>query len=221
MRFLDFSLANTPSYEAILVRLRENKDPSLLLDVGCCFGQDLRKLVVDGVPSSRVAGVELRRDFIDLGFELFQDRETFQGRMIAGDVFDESLEAPIRVLDGSVDFVHVASFLHLFGWDGQIEAGMRLVRFLRDRIGTMVLGRQVGSSVPEERSHKTNPSGTTFLHSPESLSKMWAEIGERTNTRWKVDAFLQRVGTHSINKESKQWMDNRIELLSFEAIRIG
>lgn len=35
------------------------KDGARYLDVGCCLGQDIRKLVADGVPSAHLYGVEL------------------------------------------------------------------------------------------------------------------------------------------------------------------
>ncbi len=73
-----------------LGRLCDSTSPARLLDVGCCFGQDLRKLVVDGVPSERLVGLEPESKFLDLGFELFADRELFKGQMIAGNLFDES-----------------------------------------------------------------------------------------------------------------------------------
>jgi hypothetical protein len=46
--------------------------------------------VVDGVPSERLVGLEPESKFLDLGFELFADRELFKGQMIAGNLFDES-----------------------------------------------------------------------------------------------------------------------------------
>ncbi len=52
--FLRFSLASYPSYPLVLERLR-NSPESSLLDLGCCFGQDLRKLFIDGVEAKSVS----------------------------------------------------------------------------------------------------------------------------------------------------------------------
>ena len=46
----------------------------MFLDVGCCLGTDMRKLVFDGVPAQNLVGIELRQQYIDLGFDLFRDR---------------------------------------------------------------------------------------------------------------------------------------------------
>ena len=78
MRFLDFSLARMPSYDKILARLCDPAAPAKLLDVGCCFGQDLRRLVVDGAPSENLVGLELKPQFLSLGYDLFADREFLQ-----------------------------------------------------------------------------------------------------------------------------------------------
>lgn len=41
-RFLSLGIANSPHYDEVLQRLRGGEK---LLDVGCCFGQEIRKLV--------------------------------------------------------------------------------------------------------------------------------------------------------------------------------
>jgi len=115
MRFLDFSLARMPSYGKILARLNDSSAPARLLDVGRCFGQDLRRLVADGAPSENLAGLDLEPEFLELGYDLFADREFFKGQMIAGNIFDEFPDSPVASLKGTIDIAHAASFFHLFG----------------------------------------------------------------------------------------------------------
>lgn len=64
-RFLDLSISLSPLYPTILHRLKESN--STFLDIGCCFAQDIRKLVSDGAPSKNILGADLRLEFIDLG----------------------------------------------------------------------------------------------------------------------------------------------------------
>jgi hypothetical protein len=132
-----------------------------MLDIGCCFAQDLRKLLFNGAIGEQLVGVELKPEFVSLGFDLFKDRETYPGRFIARDSFDTTVSS---TLEGQSDIVHAASFLHLFGWEDQIRATVRLVAFLKDKSGTMVLGRHVGSETPREYPHQTKEPGVTFLH---------------------------------------------------------
>ena len=74
LRFLDLTLSESPSYPDILARLK-NDPEAKFLDLGCCFGQDIRKLVYDGAPAPSLYGAELRREFVELGFDCFRDRD--------------------------------------------------------------------------------------------------------------------------------------------------
>ena len=47
-KFLELNMSLSPTYGNVLSRL---KGGDKLLDLGCCLGQDIRKLVYDGVPS--------------------------------------------------------------------------------------------------------------------------------------------------------------------------
>ncbi|ORY70411.1 uncharacterized protein BCR38DRAFT_332567 [Pseudomassariella vexata] len=56
MRFLNFDLSALPSYkEHVLTPLKrptkEGEVEPLLLNLGTCFGQDIRKLIFDGAMS--------------------------------------------------------------------------------------------------------------------------------------------------------------------------
>lgn len=85
----------------------------ILLDLGCCLGQDLRRLVFDGVPSDHLVGVDLHPEFIEQGWELFGDRETLKAKFVTANVLDDIPGSPLHKLHGSIDMVHIASFLHL------------------------------------------------------------------------------------------------------------
>ena len=209
MAFLDFSLSTMPSYDRILRTLSNKDDPKTLLDFGCCFGQDVRKLLLDGAPASHVVGVELKAEFIDLGYDLFKDRDSFQGRFIAGDILDDAPGSAVNALNGTIDIVHVALVLHLFGWDGQLKAALRLVSLLKNQPGTVVLGRQVGSSEPGEYRHAAAAAGVMYKHDGHTFRKLWDEIEEQTGTKWKVEASLESVGM----------LDGLEEFLCFEVTR--
>lgn len=209
MRFLDFSLSTMPSYEKILSSLSSKEDPKTLLDVGCCFGQDLRKLIVDGAPASQIVGVELKPEFIDLSYDLFMDRKTYEGRFVAGDIFEDTPGSAMNALDGTIDIVHIASFLHLFGWDEQIKAAVRLVGFLKKKPGTMILGRQLGSSKPGEYPHPAGAAGVTYSHNQETFQELWTEVEKQTMTKWKLETSMKTVVTKGPT----------VELLYLEATR--
>jgi SAM-dependent methyltransferase len=219
MRFLDFSLAMMPSYDEILVRLGDSAAPARLLDVGCCLAQDLRRLVADGAPSENLVGLDLEPRFLSLSYDLFADHEFYKGQMAAGDIFDQSVNGPVALLEGTIDIIHAASFFHLFDWDTQVKAGVQLVQLMKTAPDSLVLGRHLGSSTGEERFSPTNPSAKMYLHCPDSFKRLWVEISDRTSTKWDVNAWLKEVTTHSKIPDKKQWMNNRIQLLYFEVRR--
>jgi SAM-dependent methyltransferase len=216
MRFLDFSLARMPSYDKILGRLCDSATPARLLDVGCCFGQDLRRLVVDGAPSESLVGLELKPQFLSLGYDLFADREFFKGKMMAGDIFDESPDGPVASLKGTIDIAHAASFFHLFNWDDQVNAGVHLVRLMKNAPDSLVLGRQLGSLTGEERPNATNPNSKMYFHSPDSFKRLWVVISERSGTNWDVNAWLEGATSHMKRADKQKWIDNSTQLLYFE-----
>lgn len=55
-RFLNLSLCQQPSYSSVLERL---KGGAKYVDIGCCLGQDIRRLVADGAPAENLYGAEL------------------------------------------------------------------------------------------------------------------------------------------------------------------
>ncbi|KAF8550470.1 hypothetical protein OG21DRAFT_1546889, partial [Imleria badia] len=60
----------------------------LLLEIGCYSGTDLRYLVQSGYPTDSVIGCDVRRDFIDPGYELYGDCDTCPIPFLVMDVFD-------------------------------------------------------------------------------------------------------------------------------------
>ncbi|KAI1324332.1 hypothetical protein F5Y16DRAFT_381190 [Xylariaceae sp. FL0255] len=188
--------------------------PPRFLDVGCCVGQVLRKLTADGVDSSRLYGTDLESRFHDAGYDLFRDRETFKGSFVAGDMLRKtesgrerkskgasrrtSTDDPLEALDGKMTYIHAASFFHLFTWDEQLRAAIRMQRFLsstdstttrtdssdsRTRLKAMIFGRQVGTLTPRERLGKQG-SDKVYLHNAESWQMLWDEVGALTGTEW-------------------------------------
>lgn len=185
-RFLDLSVTLSPHYPTILSRLKNNHET--YLDLGCCFGQDIRKLVYDGVPSTQTYGCDLRTDFLDYGFDLFRDRDTLKTKFFQADVFDPNSD--LNQLDGKVDILYAGSFLHLFPYSQQVEVCVRITELLADKEGSVVLGRQVGNSEAKPFESVTNPGQMILRHNAETFKKMWQEVENLTGTRWRVDVEL-------------------------------
>ena len=156
----------------------------MYLDLGCAFAQDIRRLVADGVDSSRCYGSDLRLDFIDLGYDLFRDRDTLQSKFICADVFDPA--GPLKELDDGVDIIGASSFFHLFSWEEQKKVAHRVVKLMTPQRDSLLVGRQVGNTDPAEVPRR-NGSGSRFRHNVESWRKLWNEVGEEAGVRFDVD----------------------------------
>jgi SAM-dependent methyltransferase len=199
------------SYQEILSRL---KNGACLLDIGCCFAQDLRKAAHDGAPSANLYGAELMPAFIDLSYDLFLDKDKFAAHFMQADIFDE--EGPLKELEGKMDIIQVSLFLHLFDLEGQTKACEKLVRILRQEKGVLVTGQQVGSTVPMQLPPETGSQ--MYKQNVESFEKMWEEVGRRTGTEWKVTAHLD-AGL-GIEQNKRTWDDSSTRRLVFEVERI-
>ncbi|ORY10664.1 hypothetical protein BCR34DRAFT_566521 [Clohesyomyces aquaticus] len=185
-RFLDLSLRQTLEYAEILQRLQEGQK---LLDMACCFGQEIRQLVADGAPSRNLYGCDLREEFIGLGFELFRDADKLQATFLTADVFDPN--SSLNGIRGQVDMIYTGSFFHLFDYDTQVQVSKVVASLLRPVSGAMISGRQVGSVNAGEDGHRTNPTGKVFRHNIDSFKKMWKDIGSDLGVDFAVEARLE------------------------------
>ena len=175
--FLDFSIGQAEEYNEVLERIKSGHK---LLDLGCCFGQDVRKIVYDGAPAEKITATELERGFIEMGYELFRDKGSLTTKFIAGDFFaTRESELP----SGTFDIVHAASFYHLFNWDEQVEVLAKTVRLLKQAPGSMIFGRQYGVEQARELKHAATRSGSVWQHNLASFEEMVQEVMNRTSTR--------------------------------------
>ncbi|KAF2110467.1 hypothetical protein BDV96DRAFT_584037 [Lophiotrema nucula] len=185
-RFLDLSLNQFSEYPEVLRRLQVGEK---LLDMACCFGQEIRQLVADGAPAESIYGADLREDFINLGYELFLDRDTLKTKFLTADIFDTS--SALTELKGNLDIIYAGSFFHLFGYDEQVKVSKLVASLLRPRKGSTILGRQVGAVSAEEKIHTTNAGNKMYRHNIESLKEQWKQIGNDLGVSFIVEAKLE------------------------------
>ena len=210
LRFLNLSLRAHPAYPQLLERLTQGSQT--LLDLGCCFAQDLRQLVQDGVPSERLYGVDVDQKFLDLGYELFLDKSSLKSTFLAVDVLGPDGEKELESVKGRIDVVWTSSFLHLFNWDRQILAATRIVYLLKRQPGSLVLGRQLGSVKPGP--YDVMKDGRwQYRHDVETFKRFWEEVGTKTGTKWRVEASLDEVDFGYA--QNKDWGDPDMRRLLF------
>jgi hypothetical protein len=200
-RFLALALSSHPLYDNhVLPMLRGERDanhttpkaPSrIFLDLGTCLGQDIRKLMFDGVPMDSVYGADILAEFVNIGYELFRDEQKLPRShfLVPADVFDQS--SPLKEFDGKVDILHANSVFHLFNWDDQVTAAIRVAKLMRPIKGSLILGSQVGHQDPGEVSSRPGRrSGTMYRHNEKSWERLWKKVGKEIGVSFAVKSSL-------------------------------
>ncbi|OJJ07624.1 hypothetical protein ASPVEDRAFT_155429 [Aspergillus versicolor CBS 583.65] len=211
-RFIDFGAYFCPVYPDVLKRLAAGQT---LLDLGCCFGQDLRKLVFDGASSENLLGVDLHAGFHNLGYELFRDKETLKARLYSQSIFDKEF---LPEWQGKIDIVHMGAFLHLFSYDQQKVIIAKVTKLLRGCKGSLAFGRHAGAE--EGGPISLNTKWDLFAHSDATLKKLWNEEGAGKG-EWEVNTQLVPFEDNEVmdGKAGSVGRDDRIRMMYFSATR--
>lgn len=185
-----------------------------LVDVGTFIGQDLRRLVVDGAPSTNMYAVDIVNHW-DIGFDMFRDRHKFYAHYIESDILYPS--PALQELNGKIDIIWVTHVLHQWIWGGQVIAAKNLVAL--SHIGTLVAGYQVGADVATHQVPTDLMKAESYLHDPISFPVMWDQVGEETGTKWKTEAEFKTVSEMGWKPEDLPILGRRV--LEFSVERIG
>lgn len=170
-------------YQQVLFRLNVTRSRDVLLDLGCCVGQVIRQFRSDGVSGAQLIGTDLQAKFIDIGYDLFQDRHSLGASFVVGDMLDPDDKRMDELL-GKVTLIHAGSFFHLFNWIQQLYVAKRLVGFLKPGVkNALIYGRQMGTSRPGET---WTSRASAYLHDQTSFQHLWDEVGAMTRTKWQV-----------------------------------
>lgn len=106
---------------------------------------------------------------MELGYELFLDRETLKAHFTEADIFD--VEGPLKQLEEKMDIIHIGLFLHLFDLEGQVKACERILSLMKPEKGCLIVGQQIGSLEPGPMA----VGSKMYKHNVEGFEKMWEE----------------------------------------------
>lgn len=219
--FAELVLSNFAVYPDIVANLKSGTW-TRYLEVGCGLGQDIRKLIHDGVPMTSVMGTDLLPGLLESGHDLFRDADALPlGKsLFAADFLDVSDNNVLGKagLDGTVDVIHATMFLHCFDRPAQLVACQRVITLLKNQPGVMIVGKQGGvTKGASAREHPVKgPMGqiggvvrTNFLHNVDSFKALWDEVGQATGTRWNVQVCEEEVmdrGYLYFDEEEHRWL---------------
>ena len=177
-------------------------------------------MVQAGVSSSHMYGVDLEPRFIEMGYDLFQDSDKLKTKFGHGDLLAEPGTAEsgdLDILSKKIDIVFASSLLHFWDWEDMLLAATRLVSFTKSKPGSMVVGRQMGSSKAGSYS-MPDMGGRVYRHDVESMKKFWDQIGLRSQSRWRVDAGLYE-SEEVKDERSQAWSNPDLRTIWFSAVR--
>ncbi|KAJ7122278.1 hypothetical protein C8R44DRAFT_831585 [Mycena epipterygia] len=181
-------ISTYPAYQHVLSMGRERQS-TILLDLGCCFGTDIRKAASDGFPRENLIANDLYT--FDPGFLKPSEPMTSP--------FEVLLPAPVLAvvtslsdLRGHVAAIHISYVFHLFPEARQLQLARALAGLLSPAPGSVLFGSHIGRLSKGFRELHVVTGEYMFCHSPESWRDMWEEVFP-TGTI-KVDAeFESRV----------------------------
>ncbi|KAF8501257.1 hypothetical protein JB92DRAFT_872960 [Gautieria morchelliformis] len=224
-QFTKLAITKFPCYDHVL-QLPKSRKKAIFLDLGCCFGHDIRAIASDGYPMENIVALDLSRGLWDFGLQLFNSApRTFPVTFVEGDIFDSatfdmkstlstpevpsllSLGNSLTGLRNHLSAIHISMVFHLFLEDKQFELAQRLGALLSPQPGSIIFGRHVG--LPVSGIHTKNASGLTmFCHSPESWRTLWETVIFEEGTV-EVDAKLVPSDTiESTGEEPSRFYGN-------------
>ncbi|KAJ5675453.1 hypothetical protein N7462_008350 [Penicillium macrosclerotiorum] len=222
MRFLSFNLSHMPFYKKLLERLQSNPT-AVFLDAGCCFGQEIRFLADQGIPGSQLFGCDLEQVFIDLGYQLFRDKDTLDAKFVTGDLTEDDDQFHSgrlsQELAGKIDVIFASSLFHMWDYDTQLRVATRMAKFCTDKEGVMISGRQMGSLVGGHYNMAGMKDGAMhYRHDTKTMEDFWRKVGEATQTVWKLESGLY-WGQELDQTKDAPWFDDNLRMMWWCATR--
>ncbi|KAF9048652.1 hypothetical protein BJ165DRAFT_1041597 [Panaeolus papilionaceus] len=218
--FLYMKITRNPAYVEVLKLVEVRKNP-VLLDIGCCFGNDIRKAVADGWPIQSAIASDLRKGFWQSGHELFKTTpETYPLAFIEGNALNSDFLSPITLhalkddiaipsvdlhkisclndLHQKVSAIHASSLFHLFQEEVQLDLARRLASLLLPKKGSVIFGTHISTPEkglrPQITPKSSDDDWRMFCHNPESWEQLWrSEVFSGSGIDIKVDTCLVSV----------------------------
>lgn len=182
--FLTPRICLHPHYQAVCAASQNASLNNKLLhmDVGCCYGQDTRQLIMDGWKHGQLLASDLVPNYWDLGKTLFMDEDHMQVPFLAGSMTDDAFVSESNPLGtttehllGRIDFIWAGLVLHVLSKED-------CNRFLSNACSLLKRGGSfygVCAGQKEAGEFVATPDGKArrFLHSKESLREAMLHVG--------------------------------------------
>ncbi|EIW62932.1 uncharacterized protein TRAVEDRAFT_112609 [Trametes versicolor FP-101664 SS1] len=235
--FLALRLPSLPGYDRLIELGKERKN-AVLLDIGCCFGNDVRIAAADGFPAKQIVATDLYGGYWTLGHKLYRSTpETFPAKFLAGDAFDPihlAIAPPVYAvgpepvpdlpsltslnpLHGHVAAIHTSSFFHLFNEEQQLHLARAMAGLLCPLPGSMIIGTHAGALETGFTTHDVGGgndsaaggSVSMFCHSAKSWTELWdGQVFEKDKVTVEAKTVQIQIGERL--RHVLQWCVTRL-----------
>ena len=168
LKFLLPRITSSPYYDEIKNQSANKK----ILDIGCALGTDLRKMSLDGIPQNYLYGLDIEKGFVNLGYDLFNDKKTNKMTFIIGNILDKDFIQRMN-LPTNFDIVYSSSVIHLLDNEQVKQFLSNIYTILREN--GIFFGQTTGLPEPQEIQEASGRH--YFLHSGDSLKEELKKIG--------------------------------------------
>lgn len=185
--------------------LKSRRPESLLIDVGCCMGTDIRKLILDGYPPECILGLDVEKRFFKLGHDLYnEDEESSRLRFRQADMLDPRFTERTSDLQNRFHFVHTANVIHLFNLRDQETFFRNLVHLTKP--GGIIWGRQVGLAENTNQSIYKQPEGKGARFTIKEFRDFLLGITGWTSADMQFEAQLVEYDELRVPRVDKNWV---------------
>lgn len=218
MSYLNPRSSQLQLFRTIIEKSKELGGTIKIADVGCCFGQDVRNLIMSGISASSIYAIDLHDGYWKAGIELFKDEQLttsnsndccvsksrldgvnkcfFDMSLPIGDI--AAIESIYSDSSNSFDFVLMVAVLHTMSKDQQVQSLKRVHHLLKKSSG-IVTGNCAGSKQCGPWLLTPDGSNSRFLNSVQSLEETLRLTGfenikveERAHRGWAGDTSSSR-----------------------------
>jgi len=174
--FLTSRIARHKDYSSQVLPLVQSEASFKIADIGCLFGTDIRKLIIDGAPPDALYCIDVDAAYWKSGYDLFGDEEPLQVNTVFTDVSQPNFDRYQANLIGVFDVVHSGAVLHLFAKD-EGEIFLRNIYHMLKK-GGLYIGNCGVALKPTQTGRLTlKTDKLIYIHSTESLAVLLREVG--------------------------------------------
>eukprot|EP00026_Physarum_polycephalum_P011738 Phypoly_transcript_11980.p1 GENE.Phypoly_transcript_11980~~Phypoly_transcript_11980.p1 ORF type:complete len:273 (+),score=28.74 Phypoly_transcript_11980:170-988(+) len=179
-KFLSARLARHtfyPTFKEMVKTHHDSGNAFKYADIGCCFGTDVRKVIVDGVSQSDIYAIDVHDEYWKFGLDLFKDVDTLKVHTLFTDVSSPDFLTKHSDLANKFDTVYTGAVLHVFAKD----EGERFVQNIYNMLksGGVYFGSCGTTDEPmlTDVSTPVKKDQYRYLHSLESLKALLESTG--------------------------------------------